>query len=58
MVKNLPASAEGTVSIPGLERSLEKAMATHSSVLPEKFHGHGVAKSRNLLGPNCTGAGN
>ena len=36
MVKNLPVSAgdiRDTGSIPGLERSLEKEMATHSSLL-------------------------
>ena len=38
MVKNLPANAsEGDIrdvgSIPGLRRSLEKEMATHSSIL-------------------------
>ena len=36
MVKNPPASAGDagdTVSVPGLEDSLEKEMATHSSIL-------------------------
>ena len=33
MVKNLPASAGDVVSIPGLGRSLEEEMATHSSIL-------------------------
>ena len=33
MVKNLPANAGDTDSIPGSERSLEKGMATHSSIL-------------------------
>ena len=36
VVKNLPVSAgdiRDTGSIPGLERSLEKEMATHSSIL-------------------------
>ena len=33
-VKNPPASAGDTASIPGLEDSLEKEMATHSSILP------------------------
>ena len=32
-VKNSPANAGDTVSIPGLGRSLEKGMATHSSML-------------------------
>ena len=33
MVKNLPASAEDTGSIPRLGRPLEKGMAAHSSYL-------------------------
>ena len=33
MVKNPPANAGDAGSIPGLGRSLEKEMATHSSVL-------------------------
>ena len=33
-VKNPPASAGDTGSIPGLEDPLEKEMATHSSILP------------------------
>ena len=33
MVKNLPASQETQVRSPGQEDSLEKGMATHSSVL-------------------------
>ena len=33
MVKNLPANAGDTGSIPGSGRSPEKEMATHSSVL-------------------------
>ena len=40
MVKNAPASAgdaRDEVSIPGLERSLEKGMATHSSILPGRI---------------------
>ena len=32
MVKNLSENAGGVVSIPGLGRSLEKEMATHSSI--------------------------
>ena len=41
MIKNLPANAGDTdaSSIPGLEDSLEKGTATHSSILPRKFHG-------------------
>ena len=55
MVKNPPADAGDTGSIPGLGRPLEKEMATHSSTLPGEFHGgwwatvHGVAKSRTGL---------
>ena len=33
MVKNLPANAEVSGSIPGSGRPLEKEMASHSSVL-------------------------
>ena len=33
MVKNLPASAEDLGLVPGSGRSLEKEMATHSSIL-------------------------
>ena len=34
MVKNLPANARDVGLIPGSGRSLEKEMATHSSILP------------------------
>ena len=37
MVKNLPASAEDTGSIPRLGRPLEKGMAAHSSYLVWKI---------------------
>ena len=33
MVKNPPANAGDVSSIPGVEDSLEKEMATHSSIL-------------------------
>ena len=33
MVKNLPAMQDTWDSIPGLGKSLEKGMATHSSIL-------------------------
>ena len=33
MIKNPPANAGGVGLIPGSERSLEKEMATHSSIL-------------------------
>ena len=36
VVKNLPASAGDTGSIPGQEDPLEKGMATHSSILEEE----------------------
>ena len=36
MVKNLPANAGELSSIPGLGRSLEKEMTTHSSLLAWK----------------------
>ena len=39
VVKSLPASAGDIGSIPGLGRSLEKEMATHSVFLPGGFHG-------------------
>ena len=55
-VKNLPAMQETWVPSLDWEDSLEKGMATHSSILlPGEFHGqrsladyspHGVAKSR------------
>ena len=52
-VKNLPANAGDVGSIPGVGRSLEKEMATHSSILAWRIPGtrgqwatvHGVAKS-------------
>ena len=45
VVKSLPASAGDIGSIPGLGRSLEKEMATHSVFLPGGFHGQ-----RSLVG--------
>ena len=39
MVKNLPAMQEMWVHSLGLEDSLEKEMATHSSNLSGEFHG-------------------
>ena len=39
VVKNLPAKAGDAGSIPGLGRSLEKEMATHSSIFAWKIHG-------------------
>ena len=45
MVKNLPASSGDTGDvdlIPGLVRSLEEELSSHSLVfLPEEFHGQG-----------------
>ena len=37
MVKNLPAAAVDMGSIPRLGRSLEKEMATHSSILTRRI---------------------
>ena len=37
MLKNLPANARDAGSIPGLVRSLEKEMATHSNILAWKI---------------------
>ena len=45
MVKNLPANSGDPGLIPGLGRSLEKVMATHSSILAGKSHGQ-----RSLVG--------
>ena len=45
VVKNLPAKAGDAGLIPGLGRSLEKEMATHSSILAWKIHGQ-----RSLMG--------
>ena len=39
MVKNLPSYARDTGSIPGWGRSLEKEMATHSSILAWRIPG-------------------
>ena len=41
MVKNLPAMQETQVQSLGQEDSLEKRMATHSSILAGEFHGQG-----------------
>ena len=45
MVKNLPANAGDAGSIPGLGRSLQEEMATHSVFLPGKSYGQ-----RSLVG--------
>ena len=45
VVKNLLADAGDTGSIPGLGRSPEKKMATHSRILPGRSHGQ-----RSLVG--------
>ena len=39
MVNNLPASVGDSGSVPGSDDPLEEEMATHSSILPGKFHG-------------------
>ena len=58
VVKNPPANAGDMSSIPGLERSLEKGMATHSNILareilwleePGKLQSVGSPKSRTRL---------
>ena len=54
VVKNFPANAEDSDLIPRLERSLEKEMATHSSILaweipwteePDRLQSMGSQKS-------------
>jgi len=40
MVKSPPAMQETQVQCLGWEDSLEKGMATHSSILAGEFHGH------------------
>ena len=39
VVQNLPAKTGDTGLIPGSGRSSGEEMATHSSILPGKFHG-------------------
>ena len=39
LVKNVPAGQETQVQPLGQEDRLEKEMATHSSTLPQEFHG-------------------
>ena len=39
VVKNLPANAGDTGLMPGLERSLEEEIATHSDIPAWKSHG-------------------
>ena len=50
VVKNPPANSGDTGLIPGLEDPLEKAMATHSSILAGNSHGQ-----RSLVGYNPWG---
>ena len=54
MVKNLPTMQETLVLFPGLQNSLEKEMATHSSILawripkteePGELHSKGLQES-------------
>ena len=56
MVKNLPAMQDRSL-IPGLERSLEKEMATHYSILaweipwaeePDELHSMGVTNKSDM----------
>ena len=39
VIKNPPANAEDTSSIPGREDALKKEMTTHSSILAWEIHG-------------------
>ena len=56
MVKNPPAVQETQVPSLGQEAPLEKKTASHSNILPEKFHGqrslvvycHGVTEGLDL----------
>ena len=41
MVKNPPANRDADL-VPGTGRSLEEGMATHSSILAQKYHGEGT----------------
>ena len=50
MIKNLPELLEIQVRYLGWESPLEKGMATHSTILPGKFHG-----LRSLAGYNPWG---
>ena len=50
VVKNPPANSGDTGLIPGLEDPLEKAMATHSSILAGNSYGQ-----RSLVGYNPWG---
>ena len=57
IIKNLPAMQKTWVGFLGREDSLEKGMATHSSILPWRIPcveawwaiAHGVAKSQTQL---------
>ena len=49
LVKNPPAMVETWVQSLGWEDSLEKGMATHSSILPTEFHGLNSPRGRNEL---------
>ena len=54
-VKNPPASAGDTGSIPGLEDPLEKEMATHSSVLTWRIPGMGESGGLPSMGLHRVG---
>ena len=61
MVKDLPAIRETQVQSMGGEDPLEKAIATHSSILAGESHGqrsfiHGVAKSQTQLSKGHKGS--
>ena len=42
VIKNPPANVGDTCSIPGWEDSLEKEIATHSSILAWEIHGQRI----------------
>ena len=50
MVKNLPTMQETQVQSLGQEDPLEKAMATHSSILPGESHGQKSLADYSLWG--------
>ena len=54
-VKNLPAKQESQIPSLGREDSLEKEMATHSSILPGKSHGQRSLKGYSPLGLQSIG---
>ena len=55
VVKNPPANAGDAGSIPGLGRSLEKEMATHSSILAWRIPGTGEPGGLPSMGSHRVG---